>query len=158
MTRLFLCLSLFVTLVLGAGAASAEDFDFATGEHKGHLQVAFTAHDTTNGPIGRIKLQFEPGVRIFVEVDCLNVVGHLASVQGPVIFSNHPDVTGGRVEVEIEDNGEANPGHTPGPDKLQVNFDQYPQGWTTGAGPDCSPNTPPFNRTLDGNVEVYDAS
>ena len=65
---------------------------------------------------------------------------------------------GGRVEVEVEDKGEASPGHQLGPDEMQVNFTNYPTNWTPGFGPDCDPNSDPFNRTRDGNVEVHDAA
>lgn len=157
MRRLLLAMAVVLVNAVGAAPASAGGYDYVTGEHKAHLQVAFTAHDSPDGPMGHIKLQFEAGITIHVAVDCLAVAGNLASLEGDVVRSNHPDVPGGRIEVEVEDKGEANPGHMRGPDELQVNFTNYPQDWTPGVGPDCTPNSDPFNRTIDGNVEVYDA-
>ena len=157
MRRLVPAFAVLILCAFGSPPASAGGFDFVTGEHKAHLQVAFTAHDSPKGPTGQIKLQFEAGMTIHVAVDCLKVNGNLASLEGNVVRSNHPDVPGGRIEVEVEDKGEASPGHQRGPDELQVNFTYYPRDWTPGIGPDCQPNSDPFNRTVDGNVEVHDA-
>ena len=156
MTRLLGLTTLLLVSMLGPSHATAGNYDYATGEHKGHLQIAFTAHDGPTGVIGQIKLQFDAGRRIRVDVQCLAVDGNLASIQGTIVFTNHPEVLGGRVEVEVEDRGKANPGHQGGPDVAQVNFDDYPDEWTTGIGPDCDPNSGPFNTTVDGNIEVTD--
>ena len=79
-------------------AASAGGFDFVTEEHKAHLQVAFSAHDSPKGPVGHIKLQFEAGTTIHVAVDCLAVDGNLASLEGDVV-RRHFDVAEEAVQV-----------------------------------------------------------
>ena len=143
------------SLVMG-GAALAQVEHSARGS--GTIQfaanrehISFSAVQRADGTAsGNAEIQdISAGVTVHIEVDCLNVIGNVATISGIVTRSSDPTRVPEGFEgiFQVVDNGE---GNDAAPDFMsQANF------FAVGIGPDChAPGEIDLAPVEHGNVQV----
>ena len=122
--------------LVAAGGASAAVGASASGSGTALFgntieHIAFSAQQVAGtAATGEAKINdASAGVRVDVDVNCLNVIGNYAIVSGVVTRSNDPTLVGDEAAFAVQDNGE---GAKAPPDLMSiVNF------YNVGVGPDC---------------------
>ena len=144
----------FAVAAVGATAARADDGPSATGGGKFHIapccedQFDFSAITHTDGTVtGQARFDVGFVEPLHVDVDCLRVVGNVATFSGIVKNEKSPNF-GSTFIFAVQDNGE---GSNDPPD-LVLGAELSPLGLV-----DCTtfvPNAPPFP-VSEGNVQVH---
>ncbi len=147
-------------LAFSASAQAADSGIVASATGAGHITVggelrtfSFTAEkDSSNNSRGQAELfNRSTGIRVHLGINCLNVVGNVATMSGTVTdstASGEPVGTGNPIWFQVVDNGE---GQNAPPDLISLVFFFFgPPGV-----PCSSPLVPASIPVEGGNIQVH---
>jgi len=146
-------------VLLFCAAASSAAFAQATAQHSatgsGRIQfgpnresISFSAIQHQDGSVtGNAEVQdVSAGVTLHIDVDCLNVVGNVATISGIVTRSSEPTLEGFEGIFQVVDGGEG---------KGSVDLMSLANFFEVGVGPDChAPGEFDLAPTESGNIQV----
>jgi len=147
-------------LALSTSAQAADNGIVASATGAGHITIggelrtfSFTAQkDSSNNSRGQAELfNRSGGIRVHLDINCLSVVGNVATMSGTVSNSNatgEPFGTGNPIWFQVVDNGE---GQNAPPDLISLVFFFFGP-----PGVPCTSPLVPASIPIDGgNIQVH---